>query len=183
MTLLSGFFVGKYRRPTLALLAFIAIFVLATIGYSLFSLKYSVVQVRGESMYPTFTPGDRIVLDKTNKGEVDQFVLFKLPNGWKDRWLGDDDTTLIKRVALVPGDVLSWDGLNWYRNGEQFSSISEGTCDIEPMTYTMGPGEYFVTGDTSTTQTMDSREAFCFNLGFPVKEEQVEVFGRVVKTF
>lgn len=163
-------------------IAFILVILLAVAGYAVFSRSYFYVKINGTSMTPQFQDGDSVIFRKVKTDPaVNQIVIFDLPEVWKDTWKGDDDTQLIKRVALVPGDVLGWDGESWYRNGEGFSAITNGTCEVEPMEITLGAGEYFVTGDATKTQTLDSREAFCLGLPYLVNEDQIDTVGTVAK--
>ncbi len=65
--------------------------------------RYVVVTVRGESMTPTYRPGDRLLVRRTRKVRRGECVVFAeapeqalaLTAGW-----------IVKRVVAVPGDDL-----------------------------------------------------------------------------
>jgi signal peptidase I len=72
--------------------------------------RFTVVRVNGQSMLPTFKPGDRVLVRKVRAGALrrGQVVVFESPHGGKrntgspsgpggSRWI-------IKRVAAVSGD-------------------------------------------------------------------------------
>lgn len=172
-----------HRGLVIGFAVFLTMMLVAGLGFWAFSRSYFLVTVSGTSMTPTFQSGDHIIFSKVDEPRPDDYVVFKVPDEWKRTWLGDDDTSLIKRVRLLPGDVLSWDGASWARNGEVFSSITNGSCDQAPLDYMLREGEYFVTGDTTKTKTLDSREAFCLGLKYVVSEDEIEHFGRVKRVF
>ena len=87
--------------------------------------------VAGESMAPTFSSGDYLIIDELTynflqepqKGEV---VVFRYPQ--------DPSKYFIKRIVGLPGEELVVDGVEWK----------------------LGDGEYFVMGD-NTRFSLDSR--------------------------
>lgn len=153
------------------------------VGYYVFSLNYFYVSINGNSMVPVLQDGDRAIIKKAKRPTVGDVVVFNLPQAWEKEWKGEPDPQLIKRIALEPGDELSWDGEFWRANGEVFSGIRTGACGVEPMETTLGEGQYFVTGDTTTGKTLDSREAFCKGLPFLVAQADIVHGGSIVKVF
>lgn len=153
-------------------------------SYAAWSTKYFYVAINGSSMTPTYEDGDLVILKKTHAMEAGHIAVFNLPAAWKKEWLGSDNTRLIKRVAVAPGQTLSWDGSVWYADGEPFSNVLTGSCKVEPMEYTLGEGEVFVAGDTTTGKTMDSREAFCKGISpFVVNKKDIAYLGETTKVF
>ena len=169
------------RTLVLGVSTFVTVTALMLAAYGMFSVKYFYLQIHGESMVPAFQDGDRVIFEKVEDPGVGDFVVFKLPKAWEQEWLGEADPRFIKRVAAEQGDVLTWDGQAWARNGEIFSSLKTGSCPIEPMGFELPEGQYFVTGDTTIGHTLDSREAFCKGLSYLVSQEDIVQAGRVKK--
>lgn len=66
--------------------------------------RYAVVTVRGESMRPTYQPGDRLLVRRTRSIRRGDCVVFtdtqrQVPGGW-----------IVKRAVGVPGDADVPDG-------------------------------------------------------------------------
>lgn len=152
-------------------------------GYWIFTWDHFYVHVHGTSMEPTFHDDDWVVLKKTQEVAAGNIVIFPLPKPWRQVWHGNDNDKLIKRIALVPGDILTWDGHAWYGNGKEFSSLSRGECDVPPMKTILKAGQIFVTGDTAHGKTLDSREMFCKNLPYLIDIKIIEVMGNIIKIF
>jgi signal peptidase I len=61
--------------------------------------RYAVVTVRGESMAPTYQPGERLLLRRTRTVKRGDCVVFQDLDGPVSGWV-------VKRAAAVPGDDL-----------------------------------------------------------------------------
>jgi signal peptidase I len=76
--------------------------------------RIAVVTVVGESMQPTFHPGDRVLVRRAGLSELrpGQVVVIERPavsGAWVTplpRWPGRSREWMIKRVAALPGDTL-----------------------------------------------------------------------------
>ncbi|OGZ30804.1 MAG: signal peptidase I [Candidatus Niyogibacteria bacterium RIFCSPLOWO2_01_FULL_45_48] len=87
--------------------------------------------VAGESMAPTFSSGDYLIIDELTynfikEPSVGEVVVFRYPQ--------DPSKYFIKRIVGLPGEELVVDGVEWK----------------------LGDGEYFVMGD-NTRFSLDSR--------------------------
>lgn len=87
--------------------------------------------VSGESMAPTFSSGDYLIIDELtynflNEPKKNEVVVFRYPL--------DPSKYFIKRIVGLPGEELVVDGVEWK----------------------LGEGEYFVMGDNSRF-SLDSR--------------------------
>ncbi|WP_370374599.1 signal peptidase I [Catenulispora sp. GP43] len=65
--------------------------------------RYTVVQVDGTSMAPTFADGDRLLVRRARLGTVKRgdVVVFRTPPGHQ---AADTPPWLVKRAAAIPGD-------------------------------------------------------------------------------
>ncbi|MEY8742005.1 signal peptidase I [Bacillales bacterium AN1005] len=135
----------KYIRNKL--LVFI---VACTCLFVIRSYFFSLGKVDGESMYPTLTDHDYVLLNKISykieKLERFDIIMFTLP----------DNSVLIKRVIGLPGEELEYKKNNLYINGSivKESFLKEGSYEFEPMN--IPEGEVFVMGDNRDYST-DSR--------------------------
>lgn len=171
------------RRLLVGLVAFLLAIIGSVAALSVWSQDHWFIKIHGQSMAPTFQDGDWVIFDRLSADEtrVGDIATFKLPEDWKPIWKGNDENSLVKRIAARGGDTISWDGTTWYRNGESFSSITQGSCPIDPLEVKLEEGEYFLTGDTVEAKTLDSREAMCRGVDFLVRDQQITELGRVAK--
>lgn len=140
-----------------------------TIGASFFLIVYLFFmqphQVNGRSMFPTFNSGDYLLTNKVSyrvgdpkRGDV--VVFHAPPEASCPTGTGCD---FIKRILAVPGDTIALHDNAFYVNGEKVneSYIPEDFKTlpgkfIDGRTVTMGPDEYFVSGD-NREYSSDSR--------------------------
>jgi len=130
----------------LAMIAIIIVFVL-------FTFIFGISEVSGDSMWPTFKSGQRVLYLRTTKNyERGDVVVVKMPGG--DEY--------IKRIAGVPGDTIDIKDGVVYVNGVAESgdytingeTTVEATSTEYPMT--LGRNEYYVLGDNRPV-SVDSR--------------------------
>lgn len=140
-----------------------------TIGASFFLIVYLFFmqphQVNGRSMFPTFNSGDYLLTNKvtyrTGEPQRGDIVVFHAPEEAScPTGTGCD---FIKRIIAVPGDTLALRDNAYYLNGERLTESyipddfkSMPGKFIEGRTVTMGPNEYFVSGD-NREYSSDSR--------------------------
>ena len=129
--------------------------------------------VDGDSMEPTLTNGDYLILNKFSSIERFDIVVFPPPD--------QDDTQYVKRVIGVPGDSIEYRDDVLFLNGEPTEQIFlEDSLQEEATIYTSGDftlltlfgvdtvpeGQYFVLGDNR----LNSRDSRAF--GF-IDEESI----------
>lgn len=134
---------------------------------------FSPVMVDGDSMEPTLTDGDYLILNKFSSVERFDIVVFPPPD--------QDDTQYVKRVIGVPGDSIEYRDDVLFLNGEPTEQIFlEDSLQEEATIYTSGDftlltlfgvetvpeGQYFVLGDNR----LNSRDSRAF--GF-IEEENI----------
>lgn len=114
------------------------------------------MNVSGQSMYPTYNDGDRILLSKVGytvgRGDI---IVFKIPGS---------DSPPIKRVIGLPGDVIYFDlqTMDYTVNGEPLDDFASATgyksnyfstsdydvyLEITTTGITVGENQLFVLGD------------------------------------
>lgn len=140
--------------------------VTAAIAVLLSVLFFPVIQVSGDSMEPTLSNGDVLVLNKPREFETGQLCCIS----WQNK-------LLIKRVIGLPGDYVNIDSDGKvYVNNKPIEEPyvidhGTGTGDIE-FPIQVPDGKYFVLGDRRDT-SVDSRNS---EIGCVEKQQ---ILGRV----
>jgi signal peptidase I len=146
MRSLSEFFLETVETVVIALSIFLVVY--------LFFMQPH--QVNGQSMVPNFQSGEYVLTDKVSyklrnpqRGEV---VVFHAPESANcPKGTGCD---FIKRVIAVPGETISLVNSRYVINGQPISESyipddfqTLPGAFIRNRTITLGPDEYFVSGD------------------------------------
>ena len=161
------------------IMSLVILLVITKSGLSFFSIS-------GNSMHPTLDNGDSIILKQSNTMKQNQIIFFNKPDKWSE--YADMKTTMVKRVAAIPGDTLTFDGDSFKVNGILFYQLSKddyeceaGEQDYEHM---LTQDEVFVTGDNAN-HSLDSRRIFCDGQSsnmFITKKSIVD-YGSIVRVF
>lgn len=109
------------------------ILVLSLVFFIVHRFFFTPVMVDGDSMEPTLSDGDYLLLNKFS--DIDRFdvVVFPPPD--------NQDTQYIKRVIGMPGDTVEYDEDTLYLNGEP---VDQPFLEEEGM---VTDDSYFMTGD------------------------------------
>lgn len=118
--------------------------------------------IQGNSMHPTLSHGDTLVLEKEAAVNRDSLFLFDKPAAWG--YMGDDAHMLVKRTTAVVGDTLTYDDGVFMVNDEVvFDTVAEDyACEpgVDKYSHQLTNLEIFVTGDNAA-ESLDSRRIFC----------------------
>lgn len=123
-------------------------------------------EVSGESMEPTLSNGDNLIVDKFTYHfqEPKRFDIIVFPFQYAE------DTFYIKRIIGLPGETVQIDARGTiYIDGEILEEsygreiISQETIGIAAEPITLGDDEYFVMGDNRNNST-DSRMEIVGNI-------------------
>lgn len=140
----------KRRYQTVLKSTIYTLITVAAIAVLVATLWLPVLQIYGNSMYPTLQDGEIIFSVKTSSFEQGDIVAFYFNN-----------KILVKRVIAGPGDWVNMDEEGTvYVNGEMLeepylSDRAYGDTDIE-LPYQVPDGKIFVMGDHRAT-SVDSR--------------------------
>lgn len=148
----------------IAIIIVIGIVVLSfSVVATLIIQRISIFAISGDSMEPTFSNNDSVILkqsDEVFKGEI---VFFHKPSAWDEYSIGRDET-LVKRIAAIPHDVISFDGEAFKVNDEIIYELSEDNYECEAgevgYTHRLTTKEIFAIGD-NPNHSLDSRRIFC----------------------
>ncbi|CBL16765.1 signal peptidase I [Ruminococcus champanellensis] len=140
----------RYKRAFISTLSVLA--VIAAVAVLVSTLFLPVIQVSGNSMEPTLSDGDVLVLLKSKSYERSQLCCIS----WQNKML-------LKRVIGLPGDVVSIDTegnvtVNGVLLDEPYvSDKTLGECDVT-FPCQVPEGKVFVLGDHRST-SIDSRSS------------------------
>ena len=136
------------------------VYILIIIGLTYLIITYvgQRTRVSGQSMEPTLSDGDNLIVDKLTYHfkDPERFDIIVFPYKY------EENTYYIKRIIGMPGETIQIMGGYVYINGQQLTSDIYGaevmqSAGIAAEPITLGPDEYFVLGDNRNHST-DSRE-------------------------
>ena len=141
---------SRLRRAAWGMIA--VLLAAAAIAVLLSTLLLPIIQVSGDSMEPTLSSGDILMLLKTKNYQCGELCCIS----WQNKML-------LKRVIALPGDTVEMDAEgNVYRNGALVDEpyLTEkclGECDMT-FPFQVPEDQLFVLGDRRST-SIDSRSS------------------------
>lgn len=177
----------KKRVGKIGFIVLVAILILSgSVLFALVKNGISVYAVSGDSMEPTFSDKDSLVISQKKDVDYDQVVFFTKPAKWSR--YADNDITLVKRMTALPGDVLEYDGKVFTVNGEVVYDVEKENYDCSAgevgYKHVLTNKEIFVTGDNAAV-SLDSRRVFCDgdSEDMFVPRQVIKNYGEVVFQF
>lgn len=112
--------------------------------FSLFNHNFSILHIRGSSMFPTYADRDILMLKNKDTIKVNDIVVFQPPESWDN-----NGKLFIKRVIGVEGDIVEINGKELKINNKLIPHQRENMCEFpdDKLTITIGKNQYFVMGD------------------------------------
>lgn len=156
------------KKEILSMIVYLAVIFVSV--YLIITYVGQRTQVNGDSMEPTLSDEDNLIMDKLTYHFRDperfEVVIFPCPT--------EPDTYFIKRVIGLPGETVQIMDGSVYINGELLESdvygidmIHEPGMAYEPLT--LGEDEYFVLGDNRPV----SRDSRYDDVG-PISRDTIE---------
>lgn len=132
------------------------LFFIIMIVFSLYiTSNYALLNINGQSMYPTYQDGDIVILKKSREPKKEEIVVFNAPHSWDE-----EEKMFIKRIVAVEGDTVSITPQKVIVNEKEIP-IDKLECElVKPQSYTLNKNEYFVMGDNRKNSN-DSASQLC----------------------
>lgn len=134
-----------------------AIIVAVVIAYFIKYFLFDIIEVDGNSMYPTLNDKDRLIVSKINHKEFDigDIIIFKYP--------ADDNLDFIKRIVAKEGDKVEIKNGFLYINNNKIEEQYINGKQLKDFSEVIVPeNRFFVLGDNRNC-SLDSRDS---NVGF-----------------
>lgn len=117
--------------------------------------NYALLNINGQSMYPTYQDGDIVILKKSREPKKEEIVVFNAPHSWDE-----EEKMFIKRIIAVEGDTVSITPQKVIVNEKEIP-IDKLECElVKPQSYTLDKNEYLVMGDNRQNSN-DSASQLC----------------------
>lgn len=132
------------------------LFFIIMIIFSLYiASNYALLNIIGQSMYPTYQDGDVVILKKSREPKKEEIVIFHPPLSWDE-----GEKMFIKRIIATEGDTVSITPQKVMVNEKEIP-INKLECNsVKPQSYTLNKNEYFVMGDNRENSN-DSAAQLC----------------------
>lgn len=160
----------KENKVTIGLLAIIVLLMHS------FTLNFAIMFVSGNSMHPTYSNNDILVIKRDKEIQKDALVVFNPSETWT-KGLGPK---FIKRIYGTPGDKIVINYPEISVNGKT-RNVSSKQClkeKRERKEIILGKNEYFVMGD-NTSSSNDSLFQYCENNNeILVNKKDIVVYGQ-----
>lgn len=138
----TGFVKRTLLKAFVALIIIVAYSLFGLLAASLFGNIAKPYQVPSSSMLPAIMPNDRIVVNRLNYGsslpERGEIIVFRRIN---------EETTYIKRVIGLPGDIVEVRNGQVYVNNDEFKVTGAGIASYKIPADTVPNGMLYVLGD------------------------------------
>lgn len=132
--------------------------IIAIVAYN-FTSNMAILHINGQSMFPTYSDGDIVLMRKQEEKNYEDIVIFSSPESWTSDLKSKD---FIKRLVAKEGDTVKYEDNYVTVNGERPIFIDRNFCELDKAEVTLGENQYFVMGDNSSNSN-DSLTQLCLN--------------------
>lgn len=154
----------------------IFLIVVAIVAFNV-TKSFAILNIIGESMFPTYTNGDVLILKKSKEPSIQDIIVFEAPESWSEEPGGKQ---YIKRIVASEGDIVHFKNSYLKINNEEPLFIDRPFCMIDDVKVTIEENKYFVLGD-NISNSNDSLTQMCLNnLEYTVDESAISYFGEEV---
>ena len=157
----------------------IFLIVVAIVAFNI-TKAFAILNISGESMFPTYTDGDVLIVKKSKEPSIQNIVIFEAPESWSEDFGGKN---FIKRIVASEGDTVHFKNSYLKVNNDEPVFIDRPFCKINDVEVTIEKNKYFVLGD-NITNSNDSLTQMCLNnLEYTIDESLISYFGEEIFTF
>lgn len=150
----------------------IVIFILLS---SIFSYNFAILNVSGNSMSPTYTDGQFILLKKHNVIETGDLIVFNAPEEW-----GTGNYKLLKRIVAQHNDEIIINQSEITINGVKEFHGKEYCNPSLPSNIILDKNEFLVAGDNKSNSN-DGIYNYCIgNDEYKIKKDNAIVIGKSI---
>ena len=166
--------VKKFLRDNALDIAFLIVVAIVTFNIT---KSFAILHINGESMFPTYTDGDIVIVKKNKEPTTQDIIIFVAPQSWSEDFGGKQ---FIKRIVASEGDTVHLKDSYLKVNNEEPLFIDRPFCMIDDVKVTIEENKYFVLGD-NISNSNDSLTQMCLNnLEYTVDENEISYFGKEV---
>lgn len=157
----------------------IFLIVVAIVAFNV-TKSFAILNIIGESMFPTYTNGDVLILKKSKEPSIQDIIVFEAPESWSEEPGGKQ---YIKRIVASEGDIVHFKNSYLKVNNDEPLFIDRPFCKINDVKVVIGKNKHFVLGD-NITNSNDSLTQMCLNnLEYTIDESLISYFGEEIFTF
>ena len=157
----------------------IFLIVVAIVAFNI-TKAFAILNISGESMFPTYTDGDVLIVKKSKEPSIQNIVIFEAPESWSEDFGGKH---FIKRIVASEGDTVHFKNSYLKVNNDEPVFIDRPFCEFDDVKVTIEKNKYFVLGD-NITNSNDSLTQMCLNnLEYTIDESLISYFGEEIFTF
>ena len=166
--------VEKFLRENALDILFLIVVAIVTFNIT---KSFAILHISGESMFPTYTDGDIVIVKKNKEPTTQDIIIFESPQSWSEDFGGKQ---FIKRIVAGEGDTVHFKDSYLRVNNEEPLFIDRPFCMIDDVKVTIEENKYFVLGD-NISNSNDSLTQMCLNnLEYTVDESAITYFGEEV---
>lgn len=156
----------------------IILLIVLSIGAFIITKNIAVLDIKGDSMFPTYADGEILILKNESKVKTKDTVVFTPPESW-----GVPNKNFVKRAIAQEGDTVRYEDNKISVNNEPQKKLERDYCFIEDFEIVLEKDEYFMLGD-NIQNSNDSLTQMCIgNEEFLIKEENILISGHKLFSF